>query len=217
MIRRLDLPDGAAAADAAGCMHAPTAARNLEPILAALLPALPAAGRVLELASGTGQHVAALAAHRADLRFFPSEPDADRRAAVDARCRGLGNVAQARALDACAPGWADGAEVEAVVAVNLLHLISDAEMAVLLDEAARAVAPGGLLALYGPFLRGGQATSEGDAGFHLHLRRQDPAIGLKEVEVVETVLGALGFAVERREMPANNLMLLARKRRVAGL
>ena len=216
MIRRLHLPDSTAPAEG-GLLHAPSAARNLAPILDVLLPALPHAGRVLELASGTGQHVAAMAAHRADLTFQPTEPDADRRAAIDARCRTLENVGPARALDACAPGWGAELAIEAVVLVNLLHLISDAEVAVLLDEVAQAVAPGGLFALYGPFLRGGQAVSEGDAAFHLSLQAQDPAIGYKEIEVVETVLSALGFAVDRREMPANNLMLLARKAAAAGL
>jgi SAM-dependent methyltransferase len=212
MIRRLSLPGSVSRPDLDGTMTAPAASRNLGPILDVLLPRLPDAGCVLELASGTGQHLAALAAHRADLRFLPTEPDPVRRAAIDARCRGLPNVAPAQALDAASRGWAKGLAVEAVLVVNLLHLISEAEMAVTLDEAARAVRPGGLFAIYGPFLRDGQATSEGDAGFDASLRAQDPDIGLKEVGTVTTVLGVLGFAVEVVEMPANNLMVLGRMR-----
>ncbi|UWQ22256.1 class I SAM-dependent methyltransferase [Jannaschia sp. W003] len=209
-MRRLDLPDGAAR-DGAGLLHAPSAERNLAPILAALLPALPCGGVALELASGTGQHAAAVAAARPALSIQPTEPDPERRRTIDRRCAGLPNVAEARALDACAPGWAEGLRVDALWVVNLLHLVSEGEMAVLLDEGARAVAPGGLFAIYGPFLRGGRATSAGDRTFDATLRAQDPEIGFKEVEVVEGVLSVLGFAVERREMPANNLLLLARR------
>ena len=217
MVRRLDLPDAPGRADAEGLMHAPSAARNRDAILGMLLPALPARGAVLELASGTGEHVAAMAAARADLAFHPSDPDPTRRAAIDARCRGLPNVAAARDVDAARPGWAGDARAQAIVVVNLLHLLSDAELAILLDEAGRALAPGGLLAIYGPFLRDGRPVGEADRAFHADLQAQDPAIGLKEVEVVESVLGVLGLRAERVEMPARNLMLMARRMAAPGL
>ncbi|UWQ17676.1 class I SAM-dependent methyltransferase [Jannaschia sp. M317] len=197
--------------EADGLMTAPAAARNQAPILDVLLPRLPRKGAVLELASGTGQHIAALAAHRPDLTFHPTEPDSARRVAIDARCAGLQNVAPAGDLDACVPGWAVTQASDAIVVVNLLHLISDAEMAVLLDEAAKALTPGGILAIYGPFLRDGQASSEGDAQFDAALRAKDAEVGLKDIAVLQTVLGVLDFTQEVVEMPANNVMLLARK------
>jgi hypothetical protein len=83
-------------------------------------------------------------------------------------------------------------------------------MAVLLDEAARGLEPGGLLAIYGPFLRGGRATSAGDRAFDASLRAQDGSIGFKDAGVLRDVLGVLGFRVTLRGMPANNLMVLAR-------
>ena len=210
-MRKLRLPDGATAPAADGTMCAPSATRNLAPILQALLPRLPRSGTVLEIASGTGQHLAAMAAHRPDLGFQPTDPDPARRAAIDARCRGLRNVAAAAELDAGRAGWSHGVAVEAVVVVNLLHLISEAEMAVLLDEAARALSPGGLLALYGPFRRGGRTVSAGDAAFDAALRGQDPEIGYKAIEIVVTVLEVLALAPELVEMPANNLMLFGRR------
>ena len=217
MIRRIVTPDMAELPDAEGRLTAPAAARNLEPILAALLPRLPRAGDVLELASGTGQHVAALAAHRPDLRFHPTDPDPIRRVSIDLRCRGLPNVSEAGDIDAGRPGWAIAGASETILVINLLHLISDAEMSVLLDEAARALAPGGRLAIYGPFLRGGAAVSAGDRAFDRSLRAQDPAIGYKDAGAVETVLAVLDLEVERLEMPANNLMIFGRAPQVAGL
>ena len=63
---------------------APSAARNREPILHALRRQLPASGTVLEVASGTGEHVAYFAAALPGLQWQPTDPDADRRASIDA-------------------------------------------------------------------------------------------------------------------------------------
>lgn len=217
MIRKVRTSGASPDADGQGRMVAPAAERNRDAILKVLLPRLPRQGDVLEIASGTGQHIAALAAHRPDLDFHPSDPDPERRASIDAHCRGLPNVAAAGDIDAGQPGWAMQDAADMVLVVNLLHLISDGEMAVLLDEATQALAPGGLLAIYGPFLRGGRTTSDGDRDFDAMLRAQDPVIGYKDIDVVRTVLGVLDLTVEVVEMPANNLMVLARAAKVPGL
>lgn len=217
MIRRICTSDTPPGRDDAGRLVVASSERNREAILAVLLPKLPRAGDVLEIASGTGQHIAALAAHRPDLTFHPSDPDPERRASVDAHCRGLPNVEPAGDIDAGRPGWAVPGSAEVVLVVNLLHLLSDGEVAVLLDEAARALEADGLLAIYGPFLRGGQATSEGDRAFDAALRAQDPVVGMKDVAMIRTVLEVLGLEVEVEEMPVNNLMVLARAGRTAGL
>jgi hypothetical protein len=211
VIRRPALPDAPRAAEN-GLLTSPAAARNLDPILEALLPALPEAGRLLEVASGTGEHLVALARRRPGLTCQGSEPDALRRAAVAARAEAQPNMPAPLELDACRPGWgAAQRPVDAVLVVNLLHLISQAELSVFLDEAVQALAAPGLLAIYGPFLRDGEATSPGDLAFDRHLRAQDPAIGLKDAGDLETVLGVMGLSVTRRTLPANNLLLLARR------
>jgi hypothetical protein len=95
--------------------------------------------------------------------------------------------------------------------VNLLHLIPEAAARNALSEAALALAPGGVLMVYGPFLRDGRATSEGDAAFDASLRAQDPAIGYKNLADVTGWMTAAGLHVTVEEMPANNLMLVAFK------
>jgi hypothetical protein len=211
VIRKPRLPD-APVPTKDGLLASPAVARNLLPILRALLPALPREGRLLELASGTGEHLAAIAVRCPGLECRPTEPDPERRAAIATRAATLPNMAEPLGLDACRAGWAsEHGPVEAVMVVNLLHLVSHGELSVLLDESARALSPGGLLAIYGPFLRHGEATSAGDRAFDAHLRGEDPTIGYKDVDDVTTVLEVLGLAVERRELPANNLLLLARR------
>ena len=61
---------------------APSAARNLDPLCALLEQFAPSRGRALEIASGTGQHVAGFAARLPGLHWQPSDPDAARRASM---------------------------------------------------------------------------------------------------------------------------------------
>lgn len=192
----------------------PSTERNLPALVEALADVVPSSGQALEIASGTGQHIAALAAAHPGVHWQPSDVTEARFDAVRhwREQAGVANLARPVLLDACTPGWAaQWGPLDVVLLVNLLHLVSDAQVSVLLDEVAKAVGPRGIFVLYGPFLRGGKTTSEGDAAFHAQLQEQDSAIGYKEIEVVASVLQVLGFSVETRQMPANNLLVLARK------
>lgn len=195
-------------------LSAPAAERNQNAIQSALAKALPKQGQVLEIASGTGQHIAAFARAFPDLQWHPSDVSAERFEAVHGwrAASGAANLSEPVLLDACAAGWArKWAPLDVVLVVNLLHLVSDAQMAVFLDEAHRVLRQGGVLAIYGPFLRDGQTTSPGDQDFHRQLRAQDCAIGYKDLSVVCSVLRALDFSVDVTEMPANNLFVMGQK------
>lgn len=214
MVRKLSLPDSAAIATGDGRRVAPSAERNAEAIEAVLRRIAPPSGRVLEIASGTGQHIARFAAAFPALDWQPS--DANPEALVSIRAwvaaAGLANLRPTLMLDAGAPGWTAGPGGYALVqVVNLLHLISAAEAAAVLRGIAGALVPGGTALIYGPFRRDGQLTSAGDARFDASLRAQDPAIGYKDDGWVVTQAAAAGLALaERIEMPANNLAFVLR-------
>lgn len=193
-----------------GRRTAPAALRNEAPLIAALAPRLPSEGRVLEVASGTGQHVAAFAAAFPDLLWLPSDVDPGQRASIAAwrKASGQANVAEPLALDISAP-WpvADG-QVQVVLTINLLHLVPQSFVTRFFAEARTALSAGGRVIVYGPFLRGTEFASEGDRAFDASLRARDPAIGYKSVEAVTQIAEAAGFApVARDAMPANNLLL----------
>jgi SAM-dependent methyltransferase len=193
-------------------LTAPAALRNLAPIAAVLDGALPTRGRALELASGTGQHIAAHAARWPLIDWQPSDVNADLFPSIAAWCAGLANVRPPVTLDATAPGWsARHGGQDVILLVNLLHLIRDAACNTLLSELPLALAPGGLAALYGPFRRAGRLISEGDIAFDARLRAADPLTGYKEADTVQSRLAAAGLTVQRIDMPAANLMLLARR------
>jgi SAM-dependent methyltransferase len=191
----------------------PSAARNAAAITDALAAVAPKAGLALELASGTGQHVAAFARAMPGLTWRPTEVDPEREASIGVYVAdaALANLLPPLRLDATAPGWgADHGGQALIVLVNLLHLIGARETQALIAEAASALAPGGRFAIYGPFLRDGETTSPGDAQFHASLRTQDPATGYKDVAAVCRQLEEAGLTPPRiLAMPANNLMLVA--------
>ncbi|MEM1351658.1 MAG: DUF938 domain-containing protein [Pseudomonadota bacterium] len=194
-------------------MHAPAAERNAGALCELLTRHAPAEGRALELASGTGQHVTAFAKQLPALTWQPSEVDNDRIASIDAYVEeaGVENLKTAVMLDATTPGWADlSRRWDMIVLVNLLHLISDKEARCLIHEAVGALAHCGRFILYGPFMRSGRLTSDGDARFHAQLSASNPLIGYKDDTDVKAWLegaGATHIAVE--DMPANNLAFIA--------
>ena len=186
--------------------HAPATLRNREPLLATLRRHLPAAGLVLEVASGTGEHAAFLAAALPHLAFQPSERDPGALPGIDAWCAGLPNIRPALLLDATEPGWPAAA---AVLCANMIHIAPWAATLGLMRGAAACLPPGGPLILYGPFRRDGVHTAPGNAAFDADLRDRDPAWGIRDLEAVAAAAAAHGFAPPIVEpMPANNLTLV---------
>jgi hypothetical protein len=214
MTRSLRLPDAPVAAED-GRMSAPSAQRNRAAITDLVRQHAPASGRALEIASGTGEHVVALAAAMPGLVWHPTDIDAGRRRSIDAwvAAERLSNVTPARHLDAARHGWATGEpRADLIVLVNLLHLIPDVAAGTILDEIAKALSPQGIAVIYGPFLRDGEATSEGDRAFDASLRAQDPDIGYKDAGwVLGRMRGGGLTPLEERQMPANNLAFVFRK------
>lgn len=208
MTRRLTLPDAPRSGDDPR-MSAPSARRNMTPILEVLRAHAPATGRVLEIAAGTGEHAVAFSRAFPGLDWQPTDLDPDRLASIEAwrQAEGPANLRPPLTLNAAAPGWhASHGPADMILLVNLLHLISDAEAETVLSGITKALAPAGKAFLYGPFLRDGEATSEGDATFHANLRAQDPAIGYKDIAWVRDRLSPM--KTETLDMPSNNLMVI---------
>lgn len=206
----LRLPDSGAETDGTGRRHAPSAARNAAPLADLLRDVLPASGRLLELASGTGQHAAALSAALPGWIWQPSEINPALFPSIRAWAQDAPRILPPIGLDAAQLGWAAPlGQWDAVLLVNLLHLIPQRAASTVLEGMAAALAPAGRAVIYGPFLRQGKTTSPGDAAFHADLQEQDPAIGYKELDWVSDRLAAAGLTLRCHTMPANNLALVA--------
>ncbi|MBM4362086.1 MAG: DUF938 domain-containing protein [Deltaproteobacteria bacterium] len=203
---------------AGGRLHIAPAERNRAPILEALRELLPAAPRVLEIGSGTGQHAAYFTAEWPALTWQPTDESATGRASVAAyRAEGdpsrfLEPIALDVTRDPLPPGrW------DAVFASNVVHITPWAVSVALLRAAARGFAPGGQLILYGPFRFSGTFTAESNAAFDARLRDSDPAWGVRDLADLSREAALLGFGAPRvLALPANNHVVAFPLERAGG-
>jgi cyclopropane fatty-acyl-phospholipid synthase-like methyltransferase len=185
--------------------------RNRGPLLAVLRDALADCRSVLEIGSGSGQHAVYFAAELPHLTWQPSDLPAlhpgIRAWLAEAQ---LPNLRPPLALDV-AGSWPAGL-FDAAFTANTLHIMSWQRVEHFFAGVARVVAPGGLLAVYGPFNYGGAFTSESNARFDRWLKSRDPASGIRDFEDVCALARSQGFDLERDlAMPANNRTLVMRR------
>ncbi len=210
------MADGSKDPARAGWRHAPATERNRAPILNVLRQVLPSPGVILEAASGSGQHGARFAPEFPDHFWAPSDIDPGALAAIDA-WRGAGeagNILPARALDSAAPHWPVDDIADKLVAIfnaNMIHIAPWTAAEGLLAAAGRLLPAHGILFLYGPFLRNGQAVSENDRQFDQSLRARNSSWGLRDLDQVIESAAANGLSLDRQfDMPAGNLSLIFR-------
>lgn len=201
------LPDGAAAS--------PAVARNTGPILEVLSAHLPARGRVLEVAAGSGEHAVAFARALPGLTWTPSDPSPKARTSIAAwaGAAALPNLSVPVALDVLDPATWPTETVQAVVCINMVHISPWSATIGLMRLAGQTlIQPGGLLVLYGPFLEADVPLAPSNAVFDDSLKARNPDWGLRDLDAVVEAARTEGLRLTlRREMPANNLMLLFRR------
>lgn len=196
--------------------RAPATARNRDPILAVLSRVLPAAGVVLEIAGGSGEHAVHFAGALPGVTWLASDPDAASLASIQAwrRAAGLPNLLPPIALDVETACWDAPLGLGAVVCINMIHIAPWSAAQALFAGAARHLQEGGLLFLYGPYRRDGAHTAPSNAAFDRDLRGRDARWGIRDLEAVRTLAEAEGFTLEEAvPMPANNLSLVFRRLR----
>lgn len=190
--------------------HAPATQRNRDAILAVLRGALPTAGLVLEVASGSGEHVLHFAGALPGLTFQPSDPDPGALASIAAWTADRANILPPVQLDATGD-WPIAA-ADAILCINMIHVAPWDATIGLLAGAARILAPGAPLYLYGPYRRNGAHTAPSNEAFDRSLRDRDPAWGVRDLEAVIALAMADFTGPAITEMPANNLSLVFRRR-----
>ncbi|APW36763.1 SAM-dependent methyltransferase [Rhodoferax koreense] len=185
--------------------------RNKQPILDVLRQTIPERGQALEIASGTGQHVAWFAAALPQWQWQPSDMAASALGDIETLVarHGLANVRRPVRLDVLAPWPLDDAAFDLIYCANMLHIAPWDCCVALMRGSARHLAPGGRLVIYGPYLEHGVPTSEGNLAFDLSLRVRHPAWGIRHREDVAEVAARAGLRLAARHaMPANNLLLV---------
>jgi cyclopropane fatty-acyl-phospholipid synthase-like methyltransferase len=187
--------------------------RNKAPILEVLKRVLPHSGLVLEIASGSGQHVSHFAKALPNLVWQPSDADAQARRSIDAWIaeERLANIHAPIDLDVLVQPWPLAA-CDALVCINMIHISPWAATQALFEGAATVLPAKGTIFLYGPYRMHGAHTAPSNAAFDAMLRGQNPQWGVRDLEEVVETARSCGFEwVETIAMPANNLSVIFRR------
>ncbi len=192
--------------------------RNREVILDVLKEALPNSGAVLEVASGSGQHITYFAQQIPQLKWQPSDTDAAARASIDAWRNEMGvtdAVLNPIDLDASVDIWSLGhiKDLNAIMSINMIHISAWEACLGLLKNASRVLPAGGVLYLYGPFKVGGLHIAPSNAEFDLSLQSQNPSWGVRNLDdVAEEALKQNFQLMKTIRMPANNFSVIFHKK-----
>jgi cyclopropane fatty-acyl-phospholipid synthase-like methyltransferase len=194
-------------------MFSPSAARNSVPILEVLRRIVPAHGKVLEIGCGTGEHAMCFAEAMTNLTWQPSDPDPGSRASTASwiAFKGLNNVRAPLDIDVRSGQWGveHMAPFDAIVSINMVHIAPWGASLALFAGAVRLLCAGGLLFLYGPFMRNGEHNAPSNAAFDESLKARNSSWGLRDIADLERVAAASGLHLrETIEMHANNSALV---------
>jgi SAM-dependent methyltransferase len=195
------------------CLVSPSAERNKAPIAGILKRVLPDHGTVLEISSGTGQHIVHFAREMPDLIWQPSERDEPSLRSIERwmAAENLPNILAPLRIDVTELPWPAG-NAAAIVCLNMIHIAPWSAAEGLIQGAESILGQGGILFLYGPYRRQGQPTAPSNEAFDEQLRSRNPEWGLRRVEDVARHARLHGLGPpEIHEMPANNLSLVFRR------
>ncbi|NJM97065.1 MAG: DUF938 domain-containing protein [Phormidesmis sp. RL_2_1] len=209
--------------------YATATERNRQPILTVLQQVLPSMGTVLEISSGTGEHITYFAPRMSHLQWIPSEPQAEARQSIQAWGEALPSAnlwMPPLALDVSVLPWpverpvaTDALEqrlrsepITAIVNINMIHICAWKMCAHLMAGAGRILPREGVLYLYGPFRRAGEPMAASNEAFDQMLRDRDPNWGIRDLAKVTALANQHGLRLEQViEMPANNLSVVFRR------
>jgi cyclopropane fatty-acyl-phospholipid synthase-like methyltransferase len=183
--------------------------QNKLPILTVLREEFANATRVLEIGSGTGQHAVFFARELPHLEWQPSDVSANHPGILAWLAdEQVPNVRPPLTLDVACDPW-PAREFDAVFSANTVHIMSWSEVEKMFAGIGRALLPGGVFCLYGPFNYGGQYTAESNARFDAWLKQRDPKSGVRNLEDLQTLAATHGLTLIRdHAMPSDNRTLV---------
>ncbi|HKJ16682.1 MAG TPA: DUF938 domain-containing protein [Xanthomonadales bacterium] len=186
--------------------------RNKKPILEVLQKYFPTRGFVLEIGSGTGQHVVYFASNFPTVRWQPSDvPENIPNLTARVESEGGDNVKSPIPLDVLKDeltAWPERI-LTAAFSANTAHIMNWSAVRAMFAGLGTKLKPRGVFCLYGPFNVDGKYTSDSNRVFDIQLKSQDPEMGLRDVNTLETLANKHDISlIDSVPMPANNMTLV---------
>ena len=194
-------------------LFSPTAARNKAPIGEVISSYIPKGGKVLEIASGTGEHGAYMCGLRPDISWQPSDPNAESRISQnDWAMECDGRLLPSLDIDTIEPDWTDGLSgFDVIYCANMIHIAPWEAAVGLVSGAKKLLGENAKFILYGPFLEGNE-TAESNLQFDANLKSRNASWGVRNLEAVKHIFSEAGFThTARIVMPKENRTLIFTK------
>ena len=196
-------------------LHFPATSRNKKVIAEVLETFLPASGTVLEIGSGSGEHIVYFAKRFHKLRWQPSDPDATHRQSIEAWIH-AGSIVQKNILRPISIDISDSKppplRADTIICINVIHISPWKTAQGLFRNAVKILPKGGNLYLYGPYKINGEHTAASNQAFDKSLQAQNPLWGIRSLEEVigEATRNGLNF-IKNIDMPTNNQSVIFHK------
>ncbi|MBE0704772.1 MAG: DUF938 domain-containing protein, partial [Afipia sp.] len=174
---------------------------------------LPPSGLVLEIASGSGEHIVHFANAMPGLTFQPSDPEDAARLSIAAWTAetGLSNIRPPLAIDVRREPWPI-AQADAMLCINMIHISPWEATQALMRNAGRILSKGAPLYLYGAYRQKDVVTADSNEAFDADLKSRNPQWGLRQLDDVAALAREAGFSGPAvTPMPANNLSVVFRR------
>tara|TARA_B100000686_G_scaffold354365_1_gene464226 strand:- start:2416 stop:3036 length:621 start_codon:yes stop_codon:yes gene_type:complete len=193
-------------------LHFPATSRNRDAIAEVLDTFLPASGTVLEIGSGSGEHIVYFAKRFKKLRWQPSDPDSSHRRSIEAWIH-AGSIIHKNILPPISIDISDSnlpsLRADIIICINVIHISPWQTTQGLFRNAVKLLPKGGNLYLYGPYKINGKHTAPSNQAFDRSLQERNRLWGVRELEEVieEANLNGLNL-IKTIEMPANNQSII---------
>jgi SAM-dependent methyltransferase len=189
--------------------YAESCEKNQAEILDVLNVEFARSNKILEIASGTGQHAVYFGRALPHVSWQTSElPENHAGIQTWLDEAQLNNVLAPLILDVHSADW-PVTSVDAIFNANTVHIISWQGVEKMFDGIGRVLRLGGVLCIYGAYNYYGKFTSESNARFDQWLKARDPQSGVRDFEAVNQLAEAQGLRLHKDiSMPGNNRTLV---------
>ncbi len=196
--------------DLADLPNSPSCERNKDAILKKLDQHLSVTTSVLEIGGGTGQHAQYFASAMPHLSWQTTDRAVYlENLATRIQYADLDNLPAPIALDVSQPWSNFDLRYDGIFTANTLHIMGWEEVVGMVAWLPKVLAPKARVITYGPFNYGGEYTSESNRRFDQSLRQQEPSMGIRDFDRLETLMNQQGIELfEDCEMAANNRLLI---------
>ncbi|KAJ8967416.1 hypothetical protein NQ314_002923 [Rhamnusium bicolor] len=173
-------------------------------------------GKVLEISSGTGQHVSYFASHFPRLIFQPSEYETSlfnsiKAYAKDTPTKNIKDPIRIDIVDDWKT-WNVSNDFDYVINVNMMHVAPFSCTIGLFKNISAVLKPRGILITYGPYANNGVLEPQSNRDFDSNIRARDPQCGVRDIQDLIKIAESYGIKLLHiYDLPANNKCLIWQK------